>query len=1085
MSFSPDNPQERAEAARRAREAAEESEDSEDGVSPDSPQERQEAAERAQDSGDGDGRTAMERYFDREDTVDDPADEPADDAPEPEPQVDSGASGASTGFSPDSPQERQQAAERAQDSDGGESGSEPATDDSGVGGGPVGGGVSPDSPQERQAAADRARDAGGTGEQADAPEGTSIVVSDEPGADMRNVISQERFEQIQGQTQSEIGESDLVLQDGDVRLTPSAREQEGQALQELAIETREETAQSSPAARRRMEREQREAFDEAAGELEQQLESQTGDDLSRGEDFRVRDTDGGGLTAVLTEDYRREQLRGRVEGRLEQRAGRDLEPGEDFDVDVGPGGVDQPARPTPGELESIADEGGDGSLTADVTLSPELRQELSDRGVQTDEGRISSGQRPSGDSTVQTDADGDVLSGVVAGIEGGLSEVAQVASGDESTTVEFRGDGSAIQNAQQELDSSGVDLTADLGPVSDVGDALTEAGETVQSEVIDPVAGAAAEGQRSVAGDVLSMGLDPVGSAVGVTRNLAGEAQENINVAQSDGARAAAEELLATDAEDIVEPTGTRDQRAEVARGAAEGGLGIANLPALGGTVVGAGEFAVAGGEAAASGEGGEFATTAASAGIVAGGGAARFAAENPVRFAGQVAGSAVASSAILRGAQAVGGARTTQAAAFGIQPGEEIAIAAARRGVPGASRLAGAVGDVDAETRADVDTETTVDQTATDLPDERPQTLTAEDVDTGTGTATRPPDAGEGRAATTRQQQSAQTTRDPPLFGDIRQSGGLDWFLETRAARLGRELAEDESARLQMTGRGRRSGVDRGGRGETEPEFDPARPGANGFDLELAQRRLDQASRREVTADETVGQRADVRETAGTRGRGEIDADADPIVARRRAAQRREVTDADADVPGGTATLTGVLAGTGLRTQAAEAQTVGVGEATEPRVDVAEAQQPSVTEDVDTGLETGVEPSPRFEIDTGLRTEMRSETDQRQEVEQRQETRQDQRQETRQDSRQETRQEFRAEQRQELRRETRQEARFETRREVNVDPERRDSGDDDDDDGGFGSDVGVVLTEFADPLSGEVPSADQIDADIPGLFER
>ncbi|QIO22409.1 hypothetical protein [Haloarcula sp. JP-L23] len=127
----------------------------------------------------------------------------------------------------------------------------------------------------------------------------------------------------------------------------------------------------------------------------------------------------------------------------------------------------------------------------------------------------------------------------------------------------------------------------------------------------------------------------------------------------------------------------------------------VGNLPRLGLTPIEAGEFVVEGAEAAATGEGGEFVERAGGAAAVTAAEMGVAAQQSPDRFLSTLGASTLGTAGILRGARAAGGARGARAAATTIQPGEELAIAAARRGVPGTSRLAGAIGDVDVRRRA------------------------------------------------------------------------------------------------------------------------------------------------------------------------------------------------------------------------------------------------------------------------------------------------------------------------------------------------------------------------------------------------
>jgi hypothetical protein len=148
-------------------------------------------------------------------------------------------------------------------------------------------------------------------------------------------------------------------------------------------------------------------------------------------------------------------------------------------------------------------------------------------------------------------------------------------------------------------------------------------------------------------------------------------------------------------------------------------------------------EFAVEGTERTVEGEGGEFARDVGDAAVGRGIVTGRSAAANPAGFTGQLVGGALLSGGAIAGASRFAGPRAATAVDYAIQPGEAAARTAASRGavstrtatlIPGVRE-----GQIRGQ-RTSVEGETEVETTDPDLPPERAETLTAEQVDDAMG---------------------------------------------------------------------------------------------------------------------------------------------------------------------------------------------------------------------------------------------------------------------------------------------------------------------------------------------------------------
>lgn len=625
----------------------------------------------------------------------------------------------------------------------------------------------------------------------------------------------------------------------------------------------------------------------AVSDLEQQLEDELGQDLERGEDFTVEQTDDG-FSSNLTGSFQRDQAASDIESQFEERVGRDVS-----------------------QDEFTLEQTNDGFRA--VPTSDQLRQDLQEA------------QAPGRRDT-------DIFSGVVSGTEDALSEVAQVASGNESTRVEFQGEGSVVNVAAQET----TDLTADLGPVSDFGDAATDVGGQINRKVIQPTA--------EVGGDVFAV---------------------------IHGARQADVDRVTTAAGNIVE--GPKQESSTVAgeqfgEGVTSGGLSIANIPALTGTAVDAGEVVVEAGSRTVQGEGGEFAQQAAGQAAVTGARTTTAAVENPARTTGQVVGGLVTSGGLIGGARKLGGTRAGRAASYAIQPGEELALTAARRGVPGATRVANAVGDVPVRS-------------------------------SGSGPDLTSP-------VTRSRERLSRATPD-----------------------LLRELAADERGQLQLSGRGRRRGDSEEFPSEivsTDPDVGegsrlPDAPGAPSVEPTSATQPFTQGGSRarQRVSDLSPRRSGEMQTEFAPRPEGRTDTEFDPILGRERTKTegqelQREAEQPQATVPesrfGVDEDLTPLLraeVSAGVQETTTAAETGALDEVT------GVMSETTTLEDTDLRVETAVEPATATETRTETRQETRTETGQ----------------ETTTETRLETRTETRTEPRTELRLDTRQETNTDTER--------------------------------------------------------
>lgn len=393
---------------------------------------------------------------------------------------------------------------------------------------------------------------------------------------------------------------------------------------------------------------------EAEDILEQRLEAQAGRDLERGEDFTI-DRDGGELVASLSPGAEREIATEQLQGQLESEFGDGFEPGEDFTVvetDDGfgaeftqSGEIKAQTGPLTGAVAQFEDwtgidvpgEGpiaGTGSVPIQSDIPVFIRTDFSP----SDDASLPPSQRGPGEDPIEFETGiGNVVSTTRQQID------ASPIPGDigEAVAVGFTSDAPVTRTAAEELGG------AVLGDVGE-GIATTAATDFLAlDETIDPVVSREA---RAAAGEAIfePLGGGTLGDIGAETFRAGGEVSD--------------------------------ETAAFVGREAIGGQIrGGARTPVtLGGVAATApiniAEFGRAGAEATARGEGSEFITSTGQAAATAGAVTAAQAVDEPFEFAGEVGASLPVSAALIR----AGG----RPAAFAIQPGEELAITAARRGL-------------------------------------------------------------------------------------------------------------------------------------------------------------------------------------------------------------------------------------------------------------------------------------------------------------------------------------------------------------------------------------------------------------------
>jgi len=286
--------------------------------------------------------------------------------------------------------------------------------------------------------------------------------------------------------------------------------------------------------------------------------------------------------------------------------------------------------------------------------------------------------------------EGDIFTGAVAAVERSpgtaINTGALLLSRDVDSNARFDtpGEGSLIGRGREDEANANEDrFGEDLDiPFTDIGfvSGSDAAADAVEQRVISPVS--------EVAGDVSGSSQTGVGIGVGLlTSDPDAFGEETFNQSEQE-----LRDIPRSEENEV----GEENAGEVIGEGATSGALGIANVPRVANAVFEAGSFTVEAGEETVEGDGGEFAQEATEAGALRAGQGAEFAASNPLRFSSQLAGGAIASSSLIRLGRFAGGPSGGRAASTLVQPGEEAAIFAARRGVPGTRRLAGLVGDVD-----------------------------------------------------------------------------------------------------------------------------------------------------------------------------------------------------------------------------------------------------------------------------------------------------------------------------------------------------------------------------------------------------
>jgi len=402
-------------------------------------------------------------------------------------------------------------------------------------------------------------------------------------------------------------------------------------------------------------------FADQAQALEQeaiaQAEDQTGREFTE-EDVRVTSAEQNGQTqleAELTEtgqqqiefeQFQREfQAEQELERRIQQQTDEQLTRGDDFTIDTR-------TRDDGQTVFSVDFERG----PRDTDVSPSL-------------------SRGSESADVPDDGDGDMFSGAVSDAEDGLSRVAQLYTRNPNADVDLPGEGSIVNQARQDAAGADSDRFGDTDltlPFTDieVGETTAQAGQAFDENVAQPV------GQ--VTGDIADLAQSgaTVFGASNPTLLLAGATDPGqVETEFDEGDERVADVVRGEEADKSSDRAFER-----FAEGAGTGAANIANLPAVANTGIRAGEFAIEAGEQTAAGRGGEFAGAAAGAGVLVGARAAKAAKENPLEVSGQIAGSTVAAGAAIGTASRLAGSGAGRATSAAIQPGEELALAAARR---------------------------------------------------------------------------------------------------------------------------------------------------------------------------------------------------------------------------------------------------------------------------------------------------------------------------------------------------------------------------------------------------------------------
>jgi hypothetical protein len=417
----------------------------------------------------------------------------------------------------------------------------------------------------------------------------------------------------------------------------------------------------------------------------------------------------------------------------------------------------------------------------------------------------------------------------------------------------------------------------------------------------------------------------------------------------------------------------------------------------------------------------------------------------NPGRFTGQLGGSVLASGGTLAVASRVGGPTTARAASVAIQPGEELAIAAARRGVvpsraaravPGVSR-GQLTGDSSFVTKTGVrrflsDERGQADLTMTRRDDAETTSELSEEIQAELERMER---GVKIREAERRGEQRAREATEERAMEDepVRSVSGQDpdtiYVAEEgdfRTVSRGDPAARSRSGPTQAQQDAFRS--------SSRSESDDLSPRERM--LEAQRERQQQAQEPEVRVDEELETETERLEQAQT---AEAETETAPMEALLEQSRQSE----------GVVLLEEAQAMEAVEGMEDDATATEVAEDTRPMTaeEVAQATEPVTRQDIETMQET--------DTDQLLETETRTETD----------TGTETRQETRQETRLET--DPRVEERVETRVETLVESRSETRREADFEPLE--------DDDGMLEDLGAGGEDFEETFEFDIATAEEV----------
>jgi hypothetical protein len=223
---------------------------------------------------------------------------------------------------------------------------------------------------------------------------------------------------------------------------------------------------------------------------------------------------------------------------------------------------------------------------------------------------------------------GDIFSGAVSVTEGALAGAVERVTGRDDVDL-IPGQGSVVNNARLQLETGDTDLSGTIPePAREFGSTLGDAGRAFSRRVAQPLGDVAAVAD-------LASSLNPR------DQREAFERTERAVRAADEGDIGEAFRSLSGEAQ------GTETWSDRFVQGATTGAAEIANVPALGSTVISAGDVVATGATSVVQGDGAEFGAQAGAAGLAVGEQAIQAAADNPTATAGLLVGSGVAGSAV------------------------------------------------------------------------------------------------------------------------------------------------------------------------------------------------------------------------------------------------------------------------------------------------------------------------------------------------------------------------------------------------------------------------------------------------------